>query len=445
MKAIIMAGGEGTRLRPVNNRCPKPMVHLLGRPVLEHLLLLLRDCGFTDICITLRYMPEHIQSYLNHRALEGLHIEYRIESIPRGTAGGVRACADFIGNDTFLVISGDAVCDFDLGFFMEQHRKTGAPLSMALYSATEPLPYGLVVTNRKHRIVSFIEKPAWDHVVTDLVNTGIYAVSPEILREIPENTTFDFAKDLFPHLMDLGIPLYGLPMEGYWCDIGSPEAFLRCSMDALHGKLHLCPGVPDRGNGIFSADPVPDNIVLRPPCFLGAHTLIQTGAILGPNAVIGDGSQIESNAIIRNSVIDGAFVGENCTVEDSVLCRDATLPAGSSIGRGSVLAPRGAECAPRKKHTPALAARTPRHSREVPCRNRARLMRTLSEHWMEAGADFTDGLRLKNQIGSVRIAPSATASALEIEVDALDAEAAEHLLSDYASMIEALRSREELP
>lgn len=445
MKAIIMAGGEGTRLRPVNNRCPKPMVRLLGRPVLEHLLLLLRDCGFTEVCITLRYMPERIRSYFHNREIPGLHIEYRVEDIPRGTAGGVRACADFIGDETFLVISGDAVCDFDLRAFMEQHYASGAPLSMALYSATEPLPYGLVVTDRQHRIVSFIEKPAWDHVVTDLVNTGTYAVSPRILKEIPENTTFDFAKDLFPYLMEQNIPLYGFPTDGYWCDIGSPEAFLRCSMDALQGKLRLCPSVPERGNRIFSADPLPDNIILHPPCFLGQGVFISTGAIIGPGAVIGCGSQIDSNAIIRNSVIDGALVGENCVVEDSVICRDATLPASSRIGRGSVLAPRGAECVPPKKRTPAMVARTPRHSREVPCRNRARLMRTLSEQLMEAGAEFTDGLQLRDHAGSVRIAPSATVSALQIEVDAPTSEAAEHLLSNYATMIESLCGEEESP
>ena len=441
-----MAGGEGTRLRPVNNRCPKPMVRLLGRPVLEHLLLLLRNCGFTEVCITLRYMPEQIRDYFNHRKLEGLHIEYRIEDTPRGTAGGVRACADFIGDETFLVISGDAVCDFDLRAFMEQHHASSAPLSMALYSAAEPLPYGLVVTNRQHQIVSFIEKPAWDHVVTDLVNTGIYAVSPKILKEIPENTSFDFAKDLFPLLMEQNVPLYGFPTEGYWCDIGSPEAFLRCSMDALQGKLQLSPGVPDRGNHIFSAEPLPENIVLHPPCFLDKNVSICTGAIIGPGAIIGYGSQIDSNVIIRNSVVDGAHIGENCIVEDSVICRDAILPASSRIGRGSVLAPRGADCVPPKKQSvSATATRTPRYSREIPCRNRARLMRTLSEQLMEAGADFTDGLQLRNHTGKIRIAPSTTVSALQIEADAKTEEAAEHLLSSYATMIKNLCETEDSP
>lgn len=444
MKAIIMAGGEGTRLRPVNNRCPKPMVRLLGRPVLEHLLLLLRDCGFTKICITLRYLPDHIRSYLGSHTPEGLHIEYRIEDTPRGTAGGVRACADFIGDDTVLIISGDAVCDFDLHTFMERHRASGAPLSMALYAAEEPLPYGLVITDRQHRIVSFIEKPDWDHVVTDLVNTGIYALAPGILQEIPKDTTFDFARDLFPRLMEQGVPLYGFPTEGYWCDIGSPEAFLRCSMDALRGTLRLSPGAPDRGSGIYSADPLPEHIVLHPPCFLGDHVSFGTGAIIGPGAVIGCGSRIESSTIVRSSVVDGAFVGENCTIENAVICRDATLPAGSKLGRGSILAPRGADCIPCKQQQTAPAARHPRHSREIPCRSRARLMRTLSEHFMEAGADFTDGLRLQFPEGNVRIAPTSAVCALQIETDTEDAAAAERLLSDCSAIIETLRKDESL-
>lgn len=439
MKAIIMAGGEGTRLRPVNNRCPKPMVRLLGRPVLEHLLLLLRDCGFTEICITLRYLPDQIRRYFDRHAPEGLHIEYRIEDAPRGTAGGVRACADFIGGDTVLVLSGDAVCDFDLRAFMERHRAAGALLSMALYAAEEPLPYGLVVTDRQHRIVSFIEKPDWEHVVTDLVNTGIYALSPQVLREIPADTAFDFARDLFPHLMEQGVPLYGFPTEGYWCDIGSPEAFLRCSMDALRGTLRLSPGAPDRGSGIFSADPLPEHIVLHPPCFLGEHVSFGTGAIIGPGAVIGCGSRISSDAIIRSSIIDGAFVGEQCVVKNSIVCREASVPAGSKLGRGSILAPRGADCPPARPARAAAKPRHPRHSRELPCRSRARLMRALSEHFMEAGADFTDGLHLQLPGGSVRIAPSSSASALQIETDTDDPAAAERLLSDCSAVIETLQ------
>ena len=437
MKAIIMAGGEGTRLRPVNNRCPKPMVHLLGRPVLEHLLFLLRDCGFTEICITLRYMPEHIRSYFQTRTPEGMHIEYRIEETPRGTAGGIRACTDFIGDDTVLILSGDAVCDFDLRTFMVRHRASGAPLSMALYAAEEPLPYGLVVTDQLHRIVSFIEKPDWNHVVTDLVNTGIYALSPEILREIPEDTAFDFARDLFPRLMELNIPLCGIPTAGYWCDIGSPEAFLRCSMDALRGRLRLSPAVPERGSGIFSAQPLPEHVVLHPPCFLGEHISLGTGAVIGPDAIIESGSRIESHAVIRGSVIDGASVGEGCTIENTVVCRDAEVPAGSRLCSGSLLAPQGAEHTPHRAQPPALPVRHPRHSREIPCRSRARLMRVLTEHLMEAGADFTDGLQLCLPDGSIRIAPCAAASALQIEANAEDDSIAEQLLSDYSTMIAA--------
>ena len=437
MKAIIMAGGEGTRLRPVNNRCPKPMVHLLGRPVLEHLLFLLRDCGFTEICITLRYMPEHIRSYFQTRTPEGLRIEYRIEEAPRGTAGGVRACADFIGDDTVLILSGDAVCDFDLRTFMARHRASGAPLSMALYAAEEPLPYGLVVTDRLHRIVSFIEKPDWNHVVTDLVNTGIYALSPEILREIPEDTAFDFARDLFPRLMEQNIPLCGIPTAGYWCDIGSPEAFLRCSMDALRGRLRLTAAAPERRRGIVSAQTLPEHVVLHPPCFLGEQISLGTGAVIGPDAVIENGSRIESYAVIRGSVIDGASVGAGCTIENAVVCRDAEVPAGSRLGSGSLLAPQGAEHTPRRAQPPAPPVHHPRHSREIPCRSRARLMRALTEHLMEAGADFTDGLQLCLPDGSIRIAPCSAASALQIEANAADDRTAEQLLSDYSTIIAA--------
>ena len=212
MKAILLAGGQGRRLRSITGNLPKPMVPLVGVPVLDRLLDLLRRNGFTDVCMTLCYRPEVIQEHCGNGSNYGVHLKYRIESEPRGTAGGVRACSDFYGEDDFLVISGDAACSFDLLGLYRRHQQADAAVTIALYPNAEPLQYGLVLQDRQGFVQHFIEKPDWEHVVTDLVNTGVYIVSPRAMTYVPEDQPFDFAKDLFPLLLAAHEPILGVPM-----------------------------------------------------------------------------------------------------------------------------------------------------------------------------------------------------------------------------------------
>ena len=239
MKAVIMAGGEGTRLKAVTGALPKPLVPLLGRPLMEHILLLLRRNGFTEVCAALRYRSCEIRSAFGDGKRLGLRIEYRVEDQPLGTAGGVRNCADFYGDEDFLVISGDAACDFDLAALMRRHRESGAAATIALSRQAVPLRYGLAVTDGEGRVRSFVEKPAWPRVVTDLVNTGVYVLSPRAMALVPPGRPFDFARELFPLLIERGELLLGLPMEGYWCDVGTPLSYYQCCVDALEGRLRL--------------------------------------------------------------------------------------------------------------------------------------------------------------------------------------------------------------
>lgn len=241
MKAVIMAGGEGTRLRPVTGAVPKPMVPLLGRPMLEHIILLLKKHGFTDICAALKYRAEDIQQhFLDGRKL-GVNLQYRVEKTALGTAGGVKNCADFYGDDDFLVISGDAACDLDLAALMRAHRARHAAVTLALHKSCTPLSYGLAVTDSENNVRCFIEKPDWARVVTDMVNTGIYIVSPRAMALVPSDTPFDFARDLFPLLLARGDAVLGIPLEGYWCDVGNPLSYYRCCIDALEGRLNITP------------------------------------------------------------------------------------------------------------------------------------------------------------------------------------------------------------
>lgn len=240
MKAVILAGGMGTRLQRVTHgTMPKPMAELCGRPVLEHIVALLAKNGFRELCCTLACMPEMITAHFGDGSRFGVHMEYRVETVPLGTAGAVKNCRDFYGDEPFLIISGDAACDFVLRQLYESHIREKSTVTMALYPHDTPLPYGLVLTDRCGRVRQFLEKPRWEQVVTDLVNTGIYVMEPSAMELVPDDTPYDFAKDLFPRLLQRGDKLLGLPLDGYWRDIGDPASYYRANLDAEEGRLHL--------------------------------------------------------------------------------------------------------------------------------------------------------------------------------------------------------------
>lgn len=279
MKAVILSGGEGTRLKSVSGGLPKPMMPLLGKPLLEHIVALLRENGFDELYMTLRYRPETIRDHFRDGSRFGVHIEYRVEEQALGTAGAVKNCAGLLGEEPFLVMSGDCVCDFDLRGLMARHRG-GA--TIALSAHTEPLAYGLVVTDAAGHVRGFVEKPTWERVVTDRVSTGVYILSPEVLALIPAGQPFDFAKDLFPLMLERGVPLNGVEMEGYWCDIGDPRAYYRCNLDALDGKCRL----PQETQAAACVLPCRDRARLMR---LMSQTLVEAGAELTDGLTLTDG------------------------------------------------------------------------------------------------------------------------------------------------------------
>lgn len=414
MKAILMAGGKGTRLLPVSESAPKPMTRLLGLPLLEHIMVLLKNNGFDELCLTLGHKAEVITEYFGDGSRLGLSLTYHREDEPLGTAGGVRACMDFIDGEDFMVISGDAACDFDLRALFERHRRDRSLVTMALYPHSRPLPYGTVVTDRRGRIVSFIEKPSWGRVVTDLVNTGVYVVSPQAMDLVPEDRPFDFARDLFPALSEQGLLMTGLPMSGYWCDVGDCASYLSCSMDALEGKLKLTQAQGDRlflGRGVHRLE---NEVVVVAPSLISRGVELGRGAVI-EHSVIHPDSRVGAWSRVRNSVVDGGAVGEACIIEGTVVCRGAKVFPMTVTRRGDVVAPDGAALPP----PPASPVREPHRERglcrELACEGRAELMRRMSTLLWEAGADFTDGISLKDGKCRVRIYPLAEESAISIE------------------------------
>ncbi len=338
LKAVIMAGGEGTRLRPLSLGSPKPMTPLLGRPVMEHIIQLLRGHGVEDICVTLCYKPQAVMDYFGGGERLGVRLTYLIEEEPLGTAGSVKSCMTHLGREDFLVISGDCVCDLDLTALLQFHRERGAEATLGLYRHPSPLEYGLVLTGEGGRVERFVEKPGWGQVFTDQINTGIYLLSPAAMDRVPEGTVWDFGKDLFPAMLREGAPLYGLPLEGYWRDMGDCKAYLDCACDALSGKVKLDMGLPKRDSGVWSARPLPNGINLIPPCWIGEGVTLGEGCLVGPHTVLENGVSVGERAMVQRCILlENAAAGPRTTLYGAVLCKGASARRGAVLNEGAVL------------------------------------------------------------------------------------------------------------
>ena len=355
LQAIIMAGGEGVRLRPLTDERPKPLVPLLGEPCVGYALTLLRRYGIGRIGATLWYRPEEIRKALGGGERWGAALRYYEESVPCGTAGSVRMAMEEL-KDSFFVLSGDGLTDVDLSAAMAFHREKDALATLVLKRVGVPLAYGVVVTEGDGRITRFVEKPGWKGVVSDLVNTGVYILEPEIFRHIPAEGAPDFGRDIFPALAAEGLPLYGYETDAYWCDIGDQRAYLQAQRDLLAGRVNLPhPAGIDPGARMDAA------AAAEGCCWVGP------GAVIGPgariiDAVIGPGARVEKGALVRDSCLwAGARAGEKARVEGSVLCDGAAAGRGAELSDGCALGPgavagAGARLRPGVKVGPHLQA-----------------------------------------------------------------------------------------
>jgi mannose-1-phosphate guanylyltransferase/phosphomannomutase len=353
VKAVVMAGGEGTRLRPLTSNQPKPMVPIVGKPCMEHILELLRKHGFEDIIVTVAFLPQAIRSYFGNGESLGLNVDYSIEESPLGTAGSVRLASGQL-DDTFLVISGDALCDFDLRKLVEFHKEKGAAATLALKSVENPLEFGIVVTDDDGRVERFLEKPSWSQVFSDTINTGVYVLEPEVLRHVPSDRPYDFSKELFPLLLEMGRPVYGYVVDGYWQDIGNITQFRQANFDALDGSVSLeLPGIRLRGNIWLGESVEIDEIErIEGPAFLGNYCRIAQDATVGPYSVLSSSVTLRERArtvasvidasthIGRSALIENAIVGRNCDIRSHVrIHEEAAIGDEVTIGEQSVIMP----------------------------------------------------------------------------------------------------------
>jgi mannose-1-phosphate guanylyltransferase / phosphomannomutase len=353
MKAVVMAGGEGTRLRPLTSNQPKPMVPIVGKPCMEHILELLREHGLTDVIVTVAFLPQAIRSYFGEGETLGLTIGYSVEESPLGTAGSVRLAARQL-DETFLVISGDALCDLDLSKLIEFHKKRGAAVTIGLKSVENPLEFGIVVTDEEGRIERFLEKPSWGQVFSDTINTGIYVLEPEVLKHVPTDRPYDFSKELFPYLLEMGRPLYGYVMDGYWQDIGNLDQYRQANFDALDERVKLnIPGIRIRGNvWLGEGVEIADLDQVEGPALIGNYCRVAPGASVGAYSVLSNSvtlrertrttrSVIEASTHIgRSSLIEGAILGRSCDIRAHVRVHEGVAIGDEvTIGAESVIMP----------------------------------------------------------------------------------------------------------
>ena len=353
-----MAGGEGSRLRPLTIGRPKPMVPLVDKPVLGHILELLKYHGITEVVITLQYMPSVIQDFYGDGSGLGLKITYVVEEMPLGTAGGVKNAASHL-NDTFLVISGDALTDFNLQAAVQHHIAVGALATLAVYPVPNPLEYGAVVSDESGRITQFIEKPDWSAIRSDRVNTGIYVLEPAVLDYIPDGVAYDFSTDLFPDLLQRGERLQAYVAEGYWCDVGTISEYMRANADLISGKVWLprplggtapveaaelvkaatddgqdatlLAGARQRGELILGADvEIAASARIYGPVFLGNGVKIKEGVTIQGPCVVRDYTIVDRYSRLEHCVIwRNTYIGETCELLGAIVCRQCSLKSGA--------------------------------------------------------------------------------------------------------------------
>src|SRR5207249_1149153 len=331
-----MAGGEGTRLRPLTSNQPKPMVPIVGKPCMEHILELLREHGMTDVIVTVAFLPQAIRSYFGEGDTLGMSIGYSVEESPLGTAGSVRLAAKQL-DETFLVISGDALCDVDLSALVAFHKERGAAVTIGLKSVENPLEFGIVVTDDEGRIERFLEKPSWGQVFSDTINTGIYVMEPEVLKHVPGDRPYDFSKELFPYLLEMGRPMYGFVLDGYWQDIGNLDQFRQANFDALDESVRLnIPGIRIRGNvWLGEGIDLHDLGAIEGPAFFGNYCRVAQDASVGPYSVLATSVTLRERARTMRSIVDASTsIGRSAVVEGAVVGRSCDLRAHVRVHEG---------------------------------------------------------------------------------------------------------------
>lgn len=338
-----MAGGEGSRLRPVTTNRPKPLVPVCNQPIMEHILTLLGRHGITDVVATLHYLADEVQTHFGDGSDFDVNLSYSVEDTPLGTAGSVKQAEEMLKDGTFLIISGDALTDCDLTKAIAFHKARKSMATLILARVSTPLEFGVVITGESGRVERFLEKPGWSEVFSDTVNTGMYILEPEIFGLMEPGGVYDWSGDIFPRLLSEGLPMYGYVMGEYWTDIGSLTQYREAQEHLLNGEIDLpLQGVTNtQGVWLGPNCSVDDTAELIPPVFIGRNCKIKRRAKIGPFTVLGDNAIVEEDAQVERSVVwDSAYIGAGTAVGSAIICSRVTIKKDCLIGEDSVVGDR---------------------------------------------------------------------------------------------------------
>jgi len=339
MKAILLAGGKGTRLRPLTIHTPKPIVPILERPFLHYQLDLLKQVAAIDeVILSLNYQPRRIEEIFGDGGDTGLSIRYVVEPAPLGTAGAVRYAGESL-SESVVVFNGDVLTEIDLGAVVALHRERKARATIVLTPVENPTAYGLVETDKDGNIQRFLEKPKPEEITCDTINAGIYVLEPDTFDRIPKDTPWSIERSFFPSLIERGETFVAHIYRGYWIDIGTPEKYMQVHRDIMDGRFRARP---------FAASPssvwvsprarIEEGVVLEGPCFVDEGTIVKAGVRLGPYTVVGRQCHIEERATIDRSIIwSGTRISQEATVRDAILGRQCHIGRNATVGDEIVL------------------------------------------------------------------------------------------------------------
>jgi mannose-1-phosphate guanylyltransferase/phosphomannomutase len=339
-KAMLLAAGAGTRLRPLTYETPKPMVPVVNRPVIHHVLDNLLKHGVQEVMVNLHAMPEQVRGYCGDGSRWSLKLAYSLEPKLMGTAGAIKRVEGFLKGGPFFVMSGDGLSDIDLTAMYAFHRKRGSVATMAVKRIDARFEYGVTLMDSAQRIKGFMEKPSWGDVFSNKVNTGIYLFEPEILKLIPPNKLYDFGHELWPKLLKLKKPIYAYETESYWCDVGNLPEYRRCQIDCLDRKAKInIPGVEVRkGVYIQEGTVVDPRARLIPPVVIGKGGRVAAGAVVGPYSVVGDRAQIGAGARLERCILfDNVTVGEGVSLNNCIIGPNGHVKENISVYEAAVL------------------------------------------------------------------------------------------------------------
>ena len=320
MKAVILVGGEGTRLRPLTNNTVKAMVPVLNRPFIRHVLEHLKKHHIDTFIFAMGYKPDSLKKYFNINSIADTTLVYSIEPEPLGTAGAVKYAQQCIGDtDPFFVLNGDILTDLDLTDMLAFHRRQHAKVTISLTPVDDPSRYGVVETDSHQRIIQFIEKPGPGEATTNLINAGVYILQPEVLERIPYGKWSMFERDVFPQLIEQGEPVYGYPSHTYWIDMGTPDKYMQLNFDLLRGVFSSTKS-DNENSRVEQQSYIPSDTILEGPvhidsgCKIGKNVTLKGPVVIGPNCMIGDNAAVEKSILWHNVVI-----GNHTTIKNSII------------------------------------------------------------------------------------------------------------------------------